>query len=183
MSYTHHRTHEKYYLTVPFAEFPKRFGTQSHPSPRHMTLLPWFRCTPSAVRDLLPAVQGFCTDQTSFDITFKVPEPFGDHGELLAQLVDIGRTRVVELHSGLLAIVGAFGSLIDDTYTGHSYNPHSSIEGHKPFASGESVNVRSVLVVAKYAKGEHRINNPDKEHSAGFRLGPKPYTSIAVVVG
>ena len=172
MPYKHHHRPEKYYLTIPFEEFPKRFGTPHHPSPRHLTVVSWFKS--SHFVDLMGALEHYCADQSPFDITFGPLEPIGDNFELTGQMVREGRERLVALHCGLLGIVEMFGTLNDYTYAGKRYNPHSSVDGHELFTVDAPIDVHSVLVVGKYTKDEHRMNDPDKELSAGFRLGPKP---------
>ena len=183
MLHLHQHNPEKYYLTVPFAEFPRRFGTRLHPSPRHLTLVPWFRCSSRNTQELLSALQEFCSVQSPFDITFNAVQGFGGSGEIEAQAVKSGREDIIKLHCGLLAVVSAFATIIDSSYVADGYSPHSSVEAHGVFSEDQLVNVRSVLVVGKYVKNEHCINDSDKEHSAGFRLGPKPSTSDDLVVG
>lgn len=166
---------EKYYLTVPFAEFPKRFGTHSSASPRHMTVLPWFRLRRySDEANMLVAVGEYCQSQSPFFVTFGDVKGYGANEDEPGQPVVAEREQVIALHCGLLAVVGNWAEVLDSTWVGaEGYRePHSSLVGEQPF-DGSPVSVRSVLVVAKYAKGLYRLNEPDKELVDGFRLGGK----------
>lgn len=167
----HSHNPEKYYVTVPFEEFPRRFGTHGHHSPRHMTLLPWFRLTGGAhLAPLMEALGEFCAVQAPFEVTFGEVCGYGVSNEELGQPVLVGKDQVIRLHLGLLEIVEQYGEILDRRWCGEAFDsPHSSLLGQEPFTR-DPVGVWSVLVVGKYVKDERRMNDPDKELSAGFRL-------------
>ena len=171
MPLRHQHHPEKYYLTVPFAEFPKRFGTHSHTSPRHMTVLPWFRLHRN--NDIVPLMQelgNFCHAQEPFTVTFGDSKGYGPDGKEPGQPVVAGKDSVIALHCGLLAVVRRWADVIDESWCGESFDdPHSSLVDREPFGC-DPVGVWSVLVIGKFVKDEHRVNDPDKEYSGGFRM-------------
>lgn len=173
MPSTHHHRHhpEKYYLTVPFAKFPRRFGTNHHPSPRHMTLVPWFRLRRgSDEANMMQDIGAYCKDQIPFTVTFGETKGYGPDESQPGQPVVGGRERVIALHCGLLAVVRSWADIIDDTWIGDRFTePHSTLLGEQPFDTSP-IGVWSVLVVGKYVKDEHRMNEPDKVLSDGFRM-------------
>lgn len=170
---SHSRKHhpEKYYLTVPFAEFPKSFGTHSHVSPRHMTVLPWFRLGHlQHLTELMQDLEVYCRMQEPFQVTFGESRGYGADGREAGQPVVEGREKVIALHCGLLAVVQNRGEVIDDKWCGERFNdPHSSLLGQEPFGP-KPIAVWSVLAIGKYTEDEHRMNDPDKEMSMGFRM-------------
>jgi 2'-5' RNA ligase len=170
-THAHHHNPEKYYLTVPFEEFPKRFGTHAHPTPRHLTLVPWFVMSAYRQAELVDGIKEVTKNIAPFHITFGEPTVFGPGGDEYAQPVVNGREQLALLHAGLLAVVSTYGWVVDTTYVGERYNPHSSIKRSDPYLEGMDISVRSVLLIAKFVKDERRMNEPDKEFSSGIRLG------------
>jgi hypothetical protein len=112
----------------------------------------------------------YCHSEEPFMVTFGDVRGYGPDGAEPGQPVAEGKDSVIALHVGLLAVVRRWADIIDETWCGEAFDdPHSSLLGEEPFAS-EPVGVWSVLVIGKYVKDEHRMNDPDKELSDGFRM-------------
>ena len=84
-----------------------------------------------------------------------------------------GEDRLRQLHENLVHGLGLVSCrIIDPTYTclGEGYSPHVSSE--KPLPVGEEIGVWSVLVIAKYTKGNALVSlASDKVLDGKFRLG------------
>jgi len=136
-----------------------------------MTILPWFRLRLSS--DIDVAMQGlgkFCHSHEPFKVTFGEVRGYGPDSSEPGQPVVGGRDQVIALHCGLLAVVRQWADVLDETWCGEAFNdPHISLLDDAPF-SEDPIAVRSVLAIGKYVKDEHRINDPDKEFSYGFRM-------------
>jgi 2'-5' RNA ligase superfamily len=164
---------EAYYLTVPFEEFPKRFATYAHPTPRHMTVVPWFHVAFDHFQEFLVTVHDYCESQSEFEVTFGPTEMYGSDHTIPAQPVVVGKAKLMHLHMGLLGIVNQFGSVEDEKFCGPNYHPHTTVMADQCFMPNMPVGVWSVLAVAKYAKGEFRLDDTDRELSRGSRLGAR----------
>lgn len=177
----HRHTHPNPYLFIcPFEFVPERFNTAHHQFPSHLTLVPPFSLPGSHVAELDAALREFVAKVPPYTVTFGSVETFEYDGVTYeVQQVVEGRLQTIELHLGLLGVLyGLGGTLKDPSTAGLYYSPHTTVaSGCTPHEIGAPVPVRTVLAVAKHAKGfvpvvEHEElgDVKDKFMYQGYRL-------------
>ena len=134
--------------------------------PLHITLFPPFKHDLSVTATLDREVEKISRETAPFTITGLETASFGENEDIHVRKV--GGKALYEVHNKLMPVVQSLAStVIDMTYAGERYSPHSTFVDGETIAEGEERHVSEIWLMRQRTEMQ-----PNGTHQKLWTLGP-----------